>query len=57
MTSDWGHIAEEINQTVQRLIPNDASQEAPEQPQTDANYAGLTKTTLIEARVGQRFFR
>ncbi len=57
MTSDWGHIANEINQTVYRLAPTVPEQEALEPPYTDADYTGLTKTTLVEARVGQRFFR
>ena len=57
MTSDWGHIANEINQTVQRLAPTVTDQETLESPQADSDYTGLTKTTLIEARVGQRFFR
>ena len=57
MTSDWGHIAAEIDQTVQKLAPNTTDHEATEPPQTDTNYTGLTKTTLIAARVGQRFFR
>jgi putative restriction endonuclease len=57
MTSNWGHIAIEINQTVQRLAPTAAYQEALESPQTDIDYAGFTKTMLTEARIGQRFFR
>ncbi len=57
MTSDWGHIAVEINQTVQELAPTTTNQEVPEPPQIGADFTGLTKTTLIEARVGQRFFR
>jgi predicted restriction endonuclease len=57
MTSDWGHIASEIDKTVQKLGPTPTDQEVQEPPQTDIDYTGLTKTTLIEARVGQRFFR
>ncbi|HUV69774.1 MAG TPA: HNH endonuclease [Terracidiphilus sp.] len=58
MTSDWGRIATEIDRTEQRLDDaNSTPQEEEEPPQGDANYTGLTKTTLIAARVGQRFFR
>jgi len=57
MTSDWGRIAAEINQTVRRLAPTTTDQEVQEPPQPDADYTGLTKATLIEARIGQRFFR
>ncbi len=56
-TSDWGHIAAEIDQTVRRLAPTAAEQKVPDPPEADADYSGLTKTALIEARVGQRFFR
>ncbi len=57
MTSDWGHIATEINQTVQRLAPAATDKETLESTETDADYTGFTKTTLVEARIGQRFFR
>ncbi len=58
MTSDWDRIATEINGTAQSLTgtgPIAQKEEGP--PQADADYTGLTKTTLIAARVGQRFFR
>lgn len=57
MMSNWNYIAAEIDQTAHRFVLIPTHQEALEQPQDDADYTGLTKTTLIEARVGQRFFR
>jgi putative restriction endonuclease len=57
MISDWGHIAAEINQTAQRITATTTDHEAPVLPQIDADYTGLTKAMVVEARVGQRFFR
>jgi len=57
MTSDWGHIAAEIDQTVRKIGSTAGDQEAPDSSLVDADYTGLTKTTLVEARIGQRFFR
>lgn len=58
MTSDWSHLAGEIDNAARRLA--DATpihQGAEELPRADADYTGMTKKTLIEARVGQSFFR
>jgi predicted restriction endonuclease len=57
MVSDWGHIAAEIDQTDQRLTDSSPIRPKEEQLEADTDYTGLTKSTLIMARVGQRFFR
>lgn len=57
MTTDWGHIANEIDQTVRSLAPIAHNQEELETEQSDGDYIGLTKTTLVEVRIRQRFFR
>ena len=43
MTSDWGHIASEIDKTVQKLGPTPTDQEVQEPPQTDIDYTGLNE--------------
>ncbi len=58
MTSGWNRIATEIDQTAQRIADTTTTDQGEgELPQSDADYTGLTKSTVIEARVGQRFFR
>jgi predicted restriction endonuclease len=58
MTSDWERFADEIART-ERIIANDPtlndSQE--ESPDASASYIGETRSALIEARLGQSFFR
>jgi hypothetical protein len=57
MTSDWVQIALEIDQTFQRLANSTPNQPEEEPIEAEADYTGLTRSTLIMARVGQRFFR
>lgn len=58
MTSDWNHLASEIDHIERQLADNTyIFQDAEESTQADADYTGMTKSTLVEARVGQGFFR
>jgi hypothetical protein len=58
MTSDWSRFAEEIARTERAIATetahNDSHVESPEAP---LSYVGETRRTLIEARLGQGFFR
>lgn len=58
MTSDWGRFAEEIART-ERTITNDPipSKSHEESSEAPTSYVGETRSAMIEARLGQSFFR
>jgi predicted restriction endonuclease len=58
MTSNWNSLTSEIYHAEHRLAEVNPIQEvADELADTDTDYTGVTESTLIEARVGQSFFR
>lgn len=58
MTSDWGHFAEEIART-EHAIASGPILKGTQEESSDAltSYVGETRSALIEARLGQGFFR
>lgn len=58
MTSHWDSLASEIRQTEVQLAEGGSSlEEAAELTEIAADYTGSTRDALIEARIGQSFFR
>jgi predicted restriction endonuclease len=58
MISDWNRFAEEIAQTEQAIATDTAHYDSHvESPEAPLSYVGETRSVLIEARLGQSFFR
>jgi len=58
MTSDWSRFAKEIEQSERAIAVDSPSNDSKEGSFDDVkSYTGETRTALIEARLGQSFFR
>ena len=55
LTSNWARLAEEISRVSPEVA--DGQSETSESEMGTSIYTGTTKTALVEARVGQNFFR